>query len=166
MRTNMKKYLKYPYYSPLEEIVDVICVRTGNYDKSFYRNLVNFYFCQVASNMRCSISSLDRGVIPINFYGVSLATSGYSKGHSSNIVVEEVMSSFRKQFLDVVFKTISTYWIEKIAKRISNTKSTEYDDELIKVEKEFKTLGAFLFSFDSGSLPAISNYVKSFLWVV
>jgi hypothetical protein len=69
----MTDYSNKPYFQPLEEIAGVIGVKTKSPDTTFFRNLINYYFCQMASNMRVSVVTKDRGTIPINFYGISTA---------------------------------------------------------------------------------------------
>jgi hypothetical protein len=118
---------------------------------------------QAASNMRCSIDTNDRGNIPVNYYGVSLGTSGLGKGYSINIMVEEVLGGFRKEFLDTVLPFISNYWLEKIATRISRAKSTDFDEELVKVQKEFESLGEYMFSFDSGTTAGVRQLRQQML---
>jgi hypothetical protein len=159
----MKEFLSKPYYKPLEDIVDVLVQRTRSTDRSFYYNLVNFYFCQIASNMRCSITSLDRGTLPVNFYGVSFATSGLGKGFSNNIIVDQVIGGFRKEFTKVTYPHISNYWLEEIAKKTANTKGTEFEEEMVKVQKDFDGLGELLFSFDSGSLAGMKQLRQKML---
>ena len=159
----MNRFKKYGYFKPLEQIVDSIISRTGNSDRSFYRNLVNFYICQAASNMRVRVVSKGYGKIPVNFYAISLATSGYSKGFSSNIIIDEVMSDFRIEFTETTYPFISDYWLEKLATKISNKKGSDYDVELESVTKEFKNLGYFLFSFDSGTLAGVKQLRQKLL---
>jgi len=159
----MKEFLSKPYYKPLEDIVDVLVQRTGSSDRSFYRNLVNFYLCQIASNMRCNIIYMDKGVLPVNFYGISFATSGFSKGFSNNIMVEQVVGGFRKEFTKVTYPYISNFWLEKTANKTANNKGTEFDDEMAKIQKEFDNLGSHLFSFDSGSLAGMKQLRQKML---
>lgn len=65
-------------YHPLtEELIAVLCQRTQNCSTEFFRLILGYYFAKVASMMRCNIQTLDRGIIPVNFYAVNLATSGF-----------------------------------------------------------------------------------------
>jgi hypothetical protein len=151
----MKKYEGFGYYPLMDNLVDILVTRTGARDRSFFRTLTNFYFTQVASNMRCSINTLDRGNIPINFYGISLATSGVGKGYSTNIMVDEVLGGFRKEFMEVLLPFISDFWLDKIANRVVQASSLDYDEALDKVKREYESLGEHLFSFDSGTLAGL-----------
>lgn len=64
-------------YNPsVEEIVDILCNVTQNTDRGFFRSEVLFFLGTVASNMRATIVTKDRGEIPVNMYTLALATSG------------------------------------------------------------------------------------------
>lgn len=60
----------------LEELTDLICRKTQNTDKGFYRVEVAYFLSKLAASMRASIDSADKGDIPINCYAIALATSG------------------------------------------------------------------------------------------
>ena len=47
----------------IEEIVDVLCNKTQNTDRNFFRAEVAFFIGKMASNMRASVVTKDRGDI-------------------------------------------------------------------------------------------------------
>ena len=65
-----------PYFALAETIVDAQCTLTQVSDRDFFRNLVAFALCQIASTMRVNIFTQDRGIIPVNSYVINLAPSG------------------------------------------------------------------------------------------
>jgi hypothetical protein len=67
---------KAEYFEPAEKLVKVLINKTQNNNPLFFRTLVDFYFSQVASMMRCSIDTHDRGNIPVNIYAINLSQSG------------------------------------------------------------------------------------------
>ena len=70
----------------LEQLVNIICARTNNEDKAFFRPAVCYFFAKIASNYRATITSKDLGTMPLNLYACCLAPSGYGKGHSIGIM--------------------------------------------------------------------------------
>ena len=64
-------------YNPIiEKLVDILVNKTQNYNRDFFRLQANFYISLVASTMGIKVNSPITGTIPVNFYGVNLATSG------------------------------------------------------------------------------------------
>lgn len=60
----------------LEEITDLICRKTQNTDKGFYRIEVAYFLAKMASSMRAYIDREDMQGIPINCYAICLGSSG------------------------------------------------------------------------------------------
>ena len=153
----MKDLSGVSYFEPAEKLVKVLCKKTQSEDPLFFRVLTAYYFTKVASMMRCSIKTPDRGNIPVSLYAINLATSGFGKGHATTIVEEQVLHKFREAFLSSTFPLVSEENLAKLAVKRANKKSTDPDEELIKVQKEFERTGELAFSFDSGSSPAIKQ---------
>ena len=156
-------YEKQSYYKALEEISEVISVKTKSPDKTFFRNLINYYICQMASNMRVSVVTKDRGTIPVNFYGISTAESGVGKGYSNFIMTQEVVAGFREKFEKDTLPVISNFWLEKLAKKVAVSKNSSVEEEQIKIDKEYSDLGDMMFSFDSGSTAGLKQLRQKFL---
>ena len=150
-------------YEPLVEIRNVLSQKTRLDDYSIFNNLINFYYAQMASNMRASVVTLDRGEIPINFYGISTGKSGLGKTYSNFIMTSEVVNKFRDKFLNQTLPFIVDVYLERLAKKLTNIKNTDYAIELENVQKQYKALGAFLFSFDSGSIEGVKQLRQKLL---
>ena len=140
-----------------EKVVGVLCEQTQNSNPMFFRLQVAYYFCLVASMMRASIMTLDRGEIPINMYALNLATSGAGKGHSTNILEEKVIGQFRERFKDETFPLLAEQNLPKIALKRANRKAGDPDEELVRVQKEFDNLGNLLFTFSEATAPAVKQ---------
>ena len=154
-----KEDVKKMRYHPLQEdIVNVLTNKTQNPDKEFFRLQIAFYFAQLASSMRCSVSTRDRGVIPINLYVVNLAKSGYGKGFSTNIIVDKVVNKFRDTFVNSTFPRVVAESLEDIAEQRAIRVDSDSEIELDNVKAEFESLGKPVFSFDSGTIPAIKQF--------
>ncbi len=107
--------------------------------------------------MRCSIQTMDRGKIPVNSYVINLAPSGYGKGHSTNILEEEVLKPFKDKFMEEVYPVVSQRNLARLAVKRSIKKGTQEEVELQRVQSEFERSGTYVFSFDSGTTPAVKQ---------
>lgn len=153
----MKTFDQMDYHPTAERLVDVLCNKTQNSNPLFFRVLVGYYFSLVASMMRATIVTHDRGDIPINLYALNLGTSGSGKGFSTNIVENEVINRFRMKFLEETFPLVAEDNLPKLALKRANRKGGDPDEELIRVQKEFDQLGTLVFSFDSGTSAAVKQ---------
>lgn len=140
-----------------EEIVKILCRKTQNTQPLFFRVMVAYYFSVVASMMRASIQTLDRGEIPINLYAINLAPSGYGKGYSTNVMEEQVIHKFRQEFVDNTFPMVTEQHLPKVALKRAQRGGRDPDDELEKAYKEFEQQGPLPFSFDSATIAAIKQ---------
>lgn len=146
-----------------EEIVDILVNKTQNTDRSFFRTEVAFFLGKIAASMRASISTKDRGDIPVNIYALALATSGFSKGHSIHIMEEDFLSGFKKRFMEDTFPVIAEKHLWEIANERAARKGTDQNDEFDKVQAEFNRAGAVPFTFDSGTSPAVKQLRQKLL---
>lgn len=153
----MKTFDEMDYHPASEKLVNILCSKTQNSNPLFFRVLVGYYFSLVASTMRTTIATHDRGDIPVNLYALNLSTSGSGKGFSTNIIENQVIQLFRQRFLEETFPILAEQNLPKLAIKRANRKSTDPDEELIRVQKEFDQLGSLVFSFDSGTPAAVKQ---------
>src|SRR5206468_2745050 len=153
----MKTFDEMNYHPIAEKLVEILCQKTQNPNPLFFRVQVAYYFCLLASMMRVSITTHDRGDIPVNLYALNLGTSGSGKGYSTNIMENEVTHKFRQVFLDHTFPTLADNNLPILANKRAVRKGTDPDDELPRVQKEFDALGSLVFSFDSGTSAAVKQ---------
>lgn len=145
------------YHSTTEQLTNILQDITQRDDTLFFRLMVSYYFCMAAAQMRCSIDTPDRGVVPVNMYLLNLAPSGYGKTMATNFIEENVLQLFRHRFLQETFPILANENLPKLATKRAARKGTDPEEELVKVEKEFNGMGALLFSFDSGTSPAVKQ---------
>jgi hypothetical protein len=145
------------HHPAIEQIVEVLCRKTQNTDEGFFRTEAAYFLGKMAACMRATICTKDRGEIPVNIYVLALATSGYGKGHSVSIIEEEVMKPFRKRFMDDTFMVIAEQNLWDIANDRAIRTGGDQQEEFNKVEREFQSAGAFPFTFDSGTSPAVKQ---------
>lgn len=153
----MKTFDEMQHHAMSEKLVGVLCEQTENTNPMFFRLLVAYYFSLVASMMRASVKTLDRGDIPINMYAINLATSGAGKGHSTNLMEERVIHLFRERFKDETFPLLAETNLPKISLKRANRKGTDPDEELQRVTKEFEQQGNLLFTFSEATAPAVKQ---------
>jgi hypothetical protein len=152
----MKPINEMDYHPTSEQLVEILRNHTQAEDALFFRLLVAYYFCLAASQMRCNIRTPDRGDIPVNMYVLNLAPSGYGKTMATNLMEEQILHLFRTRFLDETFPLLAEQNLPKLAIKKATRNGTDPDDELAKLTKDF-TADPFLFSFDSGTSPAVKQ---------
>lgn len=160
----MKDISQIPHHPTLEEIVDVLANKTQNTDRPFFRVMVAFFMAKIASTMRATIVTKDRGDVPVNIYALSLAVSGSGKGYSVNILEDQFIRGFREKFMLETFPQVAEVNLLDIAqKRALRKKDGDETVELDKVRAEFNRLGALAFTFDSGTAPAVKQMRQKLL---
>jgi hypothetical protein len=145
------------YHATAEKLVEILCDKTQVRDPLFFRVLVGYYFCLAAGQMRCTIATPDRGDIPVNMYALNLAPSGFGKTLSCNLMENEVLGQFRQRFLEETFPLLAERNLPKLADKRARRKQSDPDAELEMVTREFNNLGTMVFSFDSGTSPAVKQ---------
>lgn len=145
------------YHATAEKLVEILCDKTQVKDPLFFRVLVGYYFCLAAGQMRCTIATPDRGDIPVNMYALNLAPSGFGKTLSCNLMENEVLGQFRQRFLEETFPLLAERNLPKLADKRARRKQSDPDAELEMVTREFNNLGTMVFSFDSGTSPAVKQ---------
>ena len=153
----MKDYSNLPFHPTMEKVVNILRQKTQNEDPVFFRLMVSYFFSKIASMMRINVEIADSQELPVNMYCINLAPSGSGKGHSINIIEENVIGAFRHQFLETTFPHES----EKRLRILANTRATKHntdpDVEFQRAEIEFEDMGAMLFSFDSATSAAVKQ---------
>lgn len=145
------------HHPAVKEIVEVLCNQTQNTDTGFFQVEAAYFLGKLASNMRATVVTKDRGDIPVNIYALALATSGFGKGHSVYIMENQFISGFKKRFVEETMPIIAEKQLWKIAADRAVRKGTEEQEEYEKAEQEFQRAGAFPFTFDSGTTPAVKQ---------
>jgi hypothetical protein len=145
------------HHPAIDEIVEVLCAKTQNTDRGFFRCEVAYFLGKMASNMRATIVTKDRGDIPVNIYALALATSGFGKGHSISIMEEDFLMPFKKRFMEDAMPVISEQHLWEIANARSLRQGTDPQEEFDKLSAEYKRAGAYAFTFDSGTAPAVKQ---------
>lgn len=147
----------FKHHRSIEELTQVLCSKTQNTDKSFFKAEIAYFLGKVASSMRVNIQTKDRGNLPVNIYSLALAGSGYGKGHSINIMEQDILKGFEKRFLEETMPFIVEKSLWDLGNERALKKATDPDEERSRVLNEYTSAGAFYFTFDAGSSPAIKQ---------
>lgn len=145
-----------PHHVAMQELVDLLCHRTGNVNRDFFQAEVAYFLGLIPSSMRTKIISPERGKLPINIYSIALATSGFGKGHSVNLM-EDVLSGFREAYMKSTFGQLAETNLFNLAVDIAAAKGGDEAKELEALESDFKKQGHAPFIFDSGTGPAVKQ---------
>lgn len=153
----MKDYSNLPFHPTMEKLVEILQKKTQNEDPMFFRLVVSYFFCKIASMMRTNVQIVNDQIIPISMYVVNLSPSGSGKGHSINIIEEQVIRRFRMNFLEKTFPEIAERNLNKLALKRAKKLQTDADEEVTRAQLEFEELGQMLFSFDSATPAAVKQ---------
>lgn len=145
------------HHPAIEEIVEVLCNKTQNTDRGFFRTEVAYFLGKMAACMRATIVTKDRGELPVNIYALALASSGFGKGYSVNIMENEFIKGFKKRFMEETLPTVADKHLWDIANERALRNGSDQQEEKEKVDAEFKRAGAYTFTFDSGTAPAVKQ---------
>jgi len=150
---------KFPFHPTTEKLVEILCNKTQNQDKTFFRMMVAYFLAKVASMMRVKVKIEGIGTIPVNAYVINLATSGSGKGRSISILEDQVLGNFRETYLESTFPHVAMETMSKLSIKRANSKgrSGSPDVELEMLEQEFEAAGNMVFSFDSGTSAAVKQ---------
>lgn len=145
------------HHPAVQEIVGILCNKTQNNDEKFFRVESAFFLAKIASNMRATLVTQDRGEIPVNLYALILANSGFGKGHSVNIWENDLLSSFKSKFMNETMPVLSEQHMVEMAQNKALLNNTTEEEELNKLTSAYKRGGAYPFTFDSGTTPAVKQ---------
>ena len=152
-----------PHHPAIEEIAEVLSIRTQNEDTAFFRTVSAYFLSIMAATMRTSINTRDRGQIPVNAYVMALAPSGAGKGYSVRILEDEFCKGFRKSFNDYTLPILSEANMWKISMNRAAMNGTEEQAEFEGLEKEYKSAGEFMFVFSDGTVAALRQLREKLL---
>ena len=157
MTTQLKPFDQMNYDAVTEMLTDIMCAKTQNKERMFFRVANSYYWGVLASQMHATIEGWGGSKIPINIYAMNLSPSGTGKGYSTGLVEEQVIDRFRNTYMEVTFPMAANNNMQLIAHQRAKRKGTDPVDEMESLEKEFNSIGSLLFSFDSATVPAVKQ---------
>lgn len=148
---------KAEHHPAMKELVDILCTQSDQPDRGFFQAEVAYYFGKIASSMRASIVTKDRGEIPINIYTLALATSGFGKGLSVNVLETEILAGFKNRFMDGTFPVLAEQHLWVLANQRAARNGTDQNDEFEGAKKDWLQAGSYTFEFDSATTAAVKQ---------
>lgn len=148
----------------VDQIVEYLCNKTQNTDKPFFRVMVVFFLTKCISALRVSVQTQDRGIIPINTYAIALAPSGAGKGYSVSALENNLLLPYAERLLGEVIPVVAEETIHEFATKKALQNPLD-DLGVIKdqLRDELARSGDYLFSFDSGTVPATKQLRQKIL---
>ncbi len=147
----MEKYKDLPFNKRQEELVDIMCAKTGSEDRNFFRVMVSYKFAEMATNMRATVEYLGTKGIPTNMYALDLAPSGYSKNASMNLLEKEIFREFKDKFMLKTMPEVSSKNLALLADDLSLMLGIDVGDAALKMNKEYDSLPKYLYSFGAST---------------
>lgn len=155
--SKLKPFDQMKYDPTTEMLTDIMCAKTQNSERMFFRIANSYYWGVLASQMHAVVVGWGGSKLPINIYAMNLSPSGTGKGYSTGLIEDSVINRFRESFMENTFPIAAEDNINKIAASRAKRKGTDINDEYEGLLKEFNTIGAVLFSFDSATVPAVKQ---------
>jgi hypothetical protein len=151
------------HHPVITELTNLLCNQTQNPDRAFFHVEVAYFASKAASTMGATLLTKDRGEIPVNLYALLLAPSGYGKGHSIYIMEQEILGGFKKTFIEDTLPVIAEQSMWDLAREKAIKNQSDETEEQEKIFKEYKSLGVYPFTFDSGTVPAVKQLRQKLL---
>lgn len=142
----------------VEEITDIVQAKVQTNNRHFFSLQVIFMLAQMATMQRANIFYPGRGKLPLNVYAINLAPSGAGKDHSTNILEKNVCHLFRERFLKSTLEINLHTNLTNIATKLASARGEDPDEVYKQLQATYRDLGEFLYSFDSGTGPAIKAF--------
>lgn len=155
--TNLIQFDQMAYDPVTEMLTDIMCAKTQNSERMFFRIANSYYWGVLASQMHASIEGWGSSKLPINIYAMNLSPSGTGKGYSTGLMEDSVINRFREAFMENTFQLAAEQNMRKLAASRALRKGTDVNDEYEGLLKEFNTIGSLLFTFDSATVPAVKQ---------
>lgn len=157
MTQTLKPFDQMAYDPVTEMLTDIMCAKTQNNERMFFRIACSYYWGVLASQMHAAVQGWGGSTLPINIYAMNLSPSGTGKGYSTGLIEDSVINRFRETFMENTFPLAAENNMYALASKRSLRNGTTLDDELSGLTKEFNSIGALLFSFDSATVPAVKQ---------
>lgn len=138
----MLDYTTLQHHPISEQIVTAICEKIGTTNREFFRTHVAYYLSVVAACMRTTIAIPGAKPEPVNLYAINLAPSGFGKGYATAIMEGEVIREFQNIFTQESMPILAESNLPKLAHARALRKASDPDEELVKVETEYASLGS------------------------
>lgn len=163
--TRLIPFDQMPLHQDSEDLVETMMSKSRNSDPMFFRNMVAYYWGVVAAMMRASVVTPEGDSIPINVFAINLSPSGTGKGISSSMMEQKVLRRFFDAFQTETLPLLEETELPKLALKRASVSGGDPDQELEAVNREYKSQGAYVPVFDSGTSAAVKQARHKLLMV-
>ena len=137
------------------KIIELIKAKMPGTDEHFITMMVLNKLGQVAANMRIKFRYFDGGIIPVNFYGMMLASSGANKGKITNLLEDNFIKGFQDRFMNNLAPEVSIRRLEELAEAKSIRDGIDVTQAQSEIYKEWNRLPKHLYSFSDATIEGI-----------
>lgn len=157
LRELIMNFDEFKHHPVMEDITNYICSRVSSEDKAFFRPEVAYFLSKMATCMRTTIQTQDRGSTVPNTYAICLSPSGTGKGFSVDILETEFIDKFKTKFTKHTMNSEAERNMEYLAQKRAIQNGTDDNDEMDRLYREYTSYGEYPFTFDSGTVPAVKQ---------
>lgn len=140
----------------INKIHDIVIARMGDIDKHFINMMIFNKLSQMSTHMHMNIEYYDGTIVPCNFYGLSLAPSGYNKGRLNSTLEGNVFKDFRKSYNDLS-SDIASDNVNMLAERQASKEGIEFEEALDLLQKRWSRLPEKLYDFSDATDPGLKG---------
>lgn len=151
------------HHPAIDEITTFLMNKTQNIDAPFFRVMTAYFLTKCISSLRVSVHTQDRGTIPINTYVIALAPSGAGKGYSVATLENNLLQPFADRLLGEVIPVVAEETIHEFATKKALQSQEDLGTIKDQLRNELGRSGDYLFSFDSGTVPATKQLRQKIL---
>lgn len=152
------------HHPALDEISSFLSTKTQNTDTAFFRVMTAYFLTKCVSSLRISLRTQDRGIIPINAYVIALAPSGAGKGYAVSTLENNLLEGFADKLVNEVMPLVAEDAIHELAmKKALQNPNEDLGTIKDQLREELARGGDYVFSFDSGTVPATKQLRQKIL---
>jgi hypothetical protein len=134
----------------INNISNIVKSKIGTSNEHFVNMMTMNKLSQIATHMRVHIEFYDGTLVPCNFYGLSLAPSGFNKGRINNILQGNVFKEFKKEFGEY-FSKKSGENVSMLAEQKSAKEGIDVEEAMDLLVKRWQRLPEHLYDFSDAT---------------
>lgn len=140
----------------IKKIYKVVEAKMGPTDEHFMNMMIFNKLSQMSSHMHIDIEYYDGTLVPCNFYGMSLAPSGYNKGRLNTILETNVFKQFKNTYQELA-NTIAGDNVNMLAERQAAREGIDFEEALDLLQKRWARLPDKLYDFSDATDPGLKG---------
>ena len=134
----------------INKIHTIIESKMGKTNTHFMNMMIFNKLSQIASHMNICVETWDKALLPINFYGVALAPSGFNKGRINKTLQDNVFKKFRDEYEEYSTSYAGNN-VNMLAERKATKEGIEFEEALDILVKRWQKLPDKLYDFSDAT---------------